>query len=67
MSNVGTALSRNSVSALIQINLELQREKLQIEAKKAQVQMQAQMQAKQAEFKLRDAYEGGTAQARNFG
>ena len=60
VSNVGTALSRSSASVLTQIDLELQREELQIEAKKAQAQMQAQMQAlqmqaKQAEFELRDA------------
>ena len=53
VSNVGTALSRSSANALIQIDLELQREELHIEAKKAQ--MQAQMQAKQTEFELRDA------------
>ena len=53
VSNEGTALSRSSASALTQIDLELQREELRIEAKKAQIQ--AQMQAKQAEFKLRDA------------
>ena len=52
MSNVGTALSRSSANALIQIDLELQREELQIEAKKSQAQMQAQMQA---EFEPRDA------------
>ena len=51
VSNVGTALSRSSANALIQIDLELQREELQIEAKKAQMQAQ-QMQA---EFELRDA------------
>ena len=34
VSNVGTALSRSSASALTQIDLELQREELQIEAKK---------------------------------
>ena len=59
VSNVGTALSRSSASALTQIDLELQREELQIEAKKTQAQMpaqmQAQMQAKQAKFELRDA------------
>ena len=48
VSNVGKALSRSSVNALIQIDLELQREELQIEAKKTQAQMQA-------EFELRDA------------
>ena len=42
---------------MTQVDLELQREKLQIEAKKAQAQMQAQMQAQQmqVEFELRDA------------
>ena len=51
VSNVGTALSTSSASALTKIDLELQREELQIEAKKAQ----AKMQAKQAEYELRDA------------
>ena len=57
VSNVGTALSRSSANALTQIDLELQREELQVEAKKAQAQMQAQMQAQQmqAEFELRNA------------
>ena len=53
VSNVGTALSRSSASVLTQIDLELQREELQIEVKKAQIQ--AQMQAKQAKFKPRNA------------
>ena len=53
MSNVGTAHSRSSAGALTQIDLELQREELQIEAKKAQAQMQVQQM--QAEFELRDA------------
>ena len=35
LSNVGTALSRSSASALTQIDSEIQREELQIEAKKA--------------------------------
>ena len=52
VSDVDTALSRSSASVLTQIELELQREELQIEAKKAQA---LQMQAKQAEFELRDA------------
>ena len=53
-SNVSTTLSSSSASALTQIDLELHREELQIEAKKAQVQMQPQMLAKQTEFELRD-------------
>ena len=36
LSNVGTALSESSASALSQIDLELQREELQIESQKAQ-------------------------------
>ena len=55
VSNVGTALSRSSASALTQIDLELQQAELQIEAKNPLAQMQAKMQAKQAEFELRNA------------
>ena len=62
VSNVGTALCRSSASALTQIDLELQREELQIEAKKAQ----AQMQAKQAEFELRDAKLSAEQRSKKF-
>ena len=53
VSNVHTVLSRSSASDLILIDLKLQREDLQIEAKTAEAQNQAQL--KQAKFELKDA------------